>query len=164
MTWPSIAPIQPLDFQFPSLMGGASPTGGGMNMSGMAPVGVTDPGMLSSMTPQSLNFQAPDIAGGAGAAGGIGKSNGIGTMGYVNAGLSGLQTLGSLWMGLKQMKLANKQFNFSRDMANTNLANQMKTYNTALSDRARSRGFTEGQSQGQIDSYTAANSLSKTTH
>lgn len=82
---------------------------------------------------------------------------GEGRMGDIGAGLAGLQTLGNLWMGFKQMKLANKSFKMNKMMAETNLANQMKAYNTNLGDRARSRGFTEGQNQDQIDRYVSDN-------
>lgn len=73
--------------------------------------------------------------------------------------LTGLSSIGNLWAAFNAQKLAREQFNFSKDFANRNLANQTTSYNTQLSDRARSRGFVEGQSQSQIDDYVRLNSL-----
>lgn len=84
-----------------------------------------------------------------------------GGLGIARAGLAGLSTLGSLWMGLKAAKLAKKQFKFTKDVTNTNLANQIQSYNTALADRARSRGVMEGQTQDQVSGYISANALSR---
>lgn len=73
--------------------------------------------------------------------------------------LSGLQTLGNLWGAFQAQKLAKKQFAFTKDFAEANLANQIKSYNTAIADRARSRGVMEGQSPDQVSNYISANSL-----
>lgn len=73
----------------------------------------------------------------------------------------GLSTIGNLWNAFQAQKLAKESFNFQKDFANRNLANQISSYNTALSDRARSRGVTEGQTQEQIDQYVADNRLTK---
>jgi hypothetical protein len=75
--------------------------------------------------------------------------------------LSGLQTLGGLWNAFQAMKLAKKQFKFTKDITETNLANQMKSYNTALADRARGRGVMEGQTSDQVAQYINANSLAR---
>lgn len=90
----------------------------------------------------------------AGAAG-----TGLGTMGTINAGLSGLETIGKLWGAWQQMKLAKKQFNYTKKVTDTNLANSIQSFNTALKDRGRSRAFTEGQSKEQAASYIAENRL-----
>lgn len=74
-------------------------------------------------------------------------------------GLDGLSTVAGLVMGLKQLSLANKQFNFQKQFATTNLANQVKSYNTALSDRLRSRAVMETGSTAGSDQAIAANSL-----
>lgn len=120
-------------------------------------------GDAGAPAPGAFNFDIGGLGGGVAGAKPRGAFGGLGTAGAINAGLSGLQTLGGLWMGLKQLSLAKKQFQFSKDFANTNLANSMKTYNTALGDRARSRGFTEGQSQATTDKYVADNRLAKST-
>lgn len=90
-----------------------------------------------------------------------GGSPGLDMWGKADVALSGLQTLGGLWNAFQAQKLAKKQFNFTKDFTTANLNNQTQAYNTAISDRARSRGFTEGQSQQEIDSYVSANSLKK---
>lgn len=76
-------------------------------------------------------------------------------------GLQGLNTLGNLWGALQSTKLAREQLNFTKNITNTNLNNSIKSYNTALEDRARSRGFTQGQSDTDINNYIAANRLSR---
>lgn len=73
----------------------------------------------------------------------------------------GISTIGNLWNAFQAQKLARDSFNFQKDFANRNLANQISSYNTALSDRARSRGVAEGQSQQQIDDYISSNSLKR---
>jgi hypothetical protein len=108
----------------------------------------------------------PMFLGGIGGTGGGQQGGGFapslgGPLGVAGLGLSALSSLGSLWMGMKSMKLAKKQFKFQKDFANTNLANSIQSYNTALADRARSRGVMEGQTQGQVDGYIAANALSR---
>ena len=82
-------------------------------------------------------------------------------MDTLQLGLSGLSTLGNFWNAFQSQKLAKQQFNFTKDITNTNLANQIKSYNTALSDRARTRGATEGQSQDQIEQYVRDNLLTR---
>jgi hypothetical protein len=57
--------------------------------------------------------------------------------------------------------MAKKQFKFTKDVTNTNLANQIKSYNTALYDRARSRAVQEGQTDAERDAYINNNSLSR---
>lgn len=90
---------------------------------------------------------------------GIFGANGGGGLSGLN-GISGaLGTIGNLWNAFQAQKLAKEQFAFSKDFANRNLANSIASYNTALSDRARARGFTEGQTQDQINAYVNANKL-----
>lgn len=84
---------------------------------------------------------------------------GMNGMQFAQAAVGGLQSLGNLWMGLKSLNLAKKQFNFSKDFANTNLANQTKVYNTNLADRENSRAVVEGLSPDQARSYISSNSL-----
>lgn len=74
-------------------------------------------------------------------------------------GLSGLGALGNFWNAFQAQKLAKDQFNFTKDITNTNLANQMKSYNTTLADRAKSRGVVEGQTDQQVQDYINKNSL-----
>lgn len=93
--------------------------------------------------------------------GGGGLFAGMSGMDKANLALGGLQTIGNLWAAFQAQKLAKKQFRFTKDITETNLANQIKSYNTTLQDRARSRAAVEGQSAAQMQSYIDANSLSR---
>lgn len=88
-------------------------------------------------------------------------SNGSSFTDKAGLALTGLQTLGNLWGAFQMRNLAKKQFNFTKDITETNLANQIKSYNTALADRSRSRGAMEGQSAQQQQAYIDQNSLSR---
>lgn len=112
-------------------------------------------GPLSTPQVAPLQLEAPDMG-----AGGI-FGTGMNGFQLTGAAIGGLQALGSLWMASKQMKLAKKQFKFNKDITNTNLNNQMQSYNTALADRARSRGVMEGQTPDQVSEYIRNNSLSR---
>jgi hypothetical protein len=114
---------------------------------------------LSGPDMSSFISPLPDFSVGASVPGG---GTGLGfNMGTANLALGGLQMLGNLWGAFQAAKLAKKQFNFTKDVTNTNLANQIKSYNTAISDRARSRGVMEGQSPDQVSQYITANALSR---
>lgn len=76
-------------------------------------------------------------------------------------GLSGIGTLGNLWGAWQSNRLARDQLNFTKDVTNTNLNNQIQSYNTALEDRARSRGAMEGQTTAETQSYIDKNRLSR---
>lgn len=60
-------------------------------------------------------------------------------MGYVPAAAQSLAGIGQAWAGLQNYKLAKKQFNFSKQAYQQNLANQIKSYNTQMEDRLRGR-------------------------
>lgn len=74
-------------------------------------------------------------------------------------GLQGLGTIGNLWGAFQSNKLARDSFNFQKDFAQRNLANQIQSYNTALSDRATSRGFVQGDSAEKTQQYINNNKL-----
>ena len=76
-------------------------------------------------------------------------------------GLSGLTALSNLWGAFQSNKLANNQFDYTKQITNTNLANQIKSYNTSLSDKATARASMEGWSPDQTQSYIDKNKLSK---
>ena len=82
-------------------------------------------------------------------------------MGTAKLGLGAISSLGSLWGAYNQNKLANAQFDFSKQMANANLNNQIKSYNTALTDRANTRAVMEGRDQNWADQYVNQNRLVK---
>lgn len=93
--------------------------------------------------------------------GGDSGMNFLGEGGMLDFGLQGLQTIAGIVNANKVNKLARDQFNFQKGVANTNLNNTISSYNTRLADRARSRGFVEGQSQDQVDEYVNNNRLSR---
>lgn len=97
--------------------------------------------------------------------GGLGNSlsdAGIGlNLPTMQLGLSGLGALNTIFQGRQANRLARDQLNFARDVTNTNLRNQVQSYNTALEDRARSRGVVEGRSTDYTDEYIERNRLSR---
>lgn len=58
-----------------------------------------------------------------------------------SAGLSGLSQLGGLYLGLKQLGMARDNFNLNKRAFETNLANQIRSYNTQVSDRIAGRSY-----------------------
>lgn len=136
-----------------------------MDWSSIGNFGALDPNSIGGGT-EALGVSAPSFAQtnvpGMAMPTGAGGVWGTGMNGFQlgRTAVDGLQTIGALWSAWQQNKMAKKQFKFSRDMALTNLANTVKSYNTALADRARSRGVMEGQSQSQVDGYVKDNSLS----
>lgn len=99
----------------------------------------------------SENWTPPNYKGGPAGAGGAGTGLGM-NVGTGQLALSGLGSLAGLWGASQQNKMAKEQFSFQKNMANTNLNNQMKSYNTALEDRMTSRGAVEGRDAA----YTAS--------
>lgn len=70
----------------------------------------------------------------------LNQSNGFGfNMPTLQLGLQGLAAIGNLYLGSQAMGLAKNQFDFSKQMAQTNLKNQVNAYNTSLEDRLRTR-------------------------
>lgn len=83
-------------------------------------------------------------------------SNGImdflkNNMGTLQGGMNLLQGLGGIYGGLQGVKLAKKQFQFQKDFAERNLANQTKSYNTELERRERNKYGATGWSQEDKD-------------
>lgn len=72
-------------------------------------------------------------------------------------GLGGLQTGAQLWGAFQAQRLARDQFDYTKRITDTNLTNSTNAYNTALEDRARSRGAVEGQTQTQVNDYIERN-------
>ena len=130
--------------------GASNPTG--VYMQGAAsgyqvPQGITGPGVGQ--------VAAPQVGG---------MNNSLSTPLGMNLGtgqlvLGGIGTIGNLWSAWQAQKLAKDQFNYQKDITDTNLANQIQSYNTALTDRINARGFTQGDSQSTIDQYIENNSL-----
>lgn len=79
----------------------------------------------------------------------------------INIGMQGLSALGGLWGAYQSNKLARDNFNFTKSVTNTNLDNQIKSYNTSLEDRARSRAVMEGQSPTETADWIERNRLQR---
>ena len=130
--------------------GASNPTGAylqGAASGYQAPQGITGPGVGQQVAPQVggmyNNLSTP-----------LGMNLGTGQL-----VLGGIGTIGNLWSAWQAQKLAKDQFNYQKDITDTNLANQIQSYNTALTDRINARGFTQGDSQSTIDQYIENNSL-----
>ena len=121
----------------------------GMPQAQMAPVG-------------AMSLADMGYGGGTGGGGFFDKSAGFGmNANTLNFGMQGLNTLGNVWGAWQSNKLAKDQLNFTKMITNTNLNNQIKSYNTALKDRSRSRAAVEGQTSAQAQAYVDENSLSR---
>lgn len=123
--------------------------------------GVTTYGASSSIpdfsnSTNTTGVSVPQVGSGANLDSGLGMNIGTG-----NLALSGLQALNGLIQGNKALNLAQDQFKFTKNITNTNLNNQIKSYNTALSDRLTSRAVAQGMSDDDRDRLIAANSLSR---
>lgn len=127
-------------------------------LNGLAQVNNVDMGSVLNTIPQSELIQAagslPNLT-----AGGNGMFSASNLPGTINGILGGVSSIGNLLASFKALSLANKQFQFQKDFSTKNLANQVATYNTALADRARSRGVMEGQSAAQTQAYIDQNKL-----
>jgi hypothetical protein len=78
----------------------------------------------------------------------------------LQTGFQGLATLGNLWGAFQGNKLARKQLSLATDAYNTNLTNQIKSYNTQLEDRIRGRHSpTNAIGQAEADRQIEANKL-----
>ena len=130
--------------------GASNPTGAylqGAASGYQAPQGITGPGVGQQVAPQvggiNNNLSTP-----------LGMNLGTGQL-----VLGGIGTIGNLWSAWQAQNLAKEQFNYQKGITDTNLANQIQSYNTALSDRMNSRGFMQGDSQSTIDQYIEENSM-----
>lgn len=68
---------------------------------------------------------------------------------------------GSLWSGIQSNKIAKKSLKFQEKAFNTNLTNQLQSYNTALSDRANAR-YQRAGSPEDAAGYIERNKLKAT--
>lgn len=75
--------------------------------------------------------------------------------------MDGLNSLGQLWGGYQANKLAKNQFKLQKSVTNTNLMNQIQSYNTALKDRINARTHMEGKDQASADKYYNENQLKR---
>lgn len=86
-------------------------------------------------------------------------SNSIKNLGGLQGIASLAGSIGGIYSGIQQLNLAKKAFKFQKSMAEKNYANTVKSYNTALQDRATSRGVMQSQSQDQVNNYINENKL-----
>lgn len=134
------------------------PSTPGMNQTGMGGVigsmklpAATNLGMNTGMT--GMNAPGGGFLGNQG-------NNGLGfNLGTGQLILGGIQAIGSIMASMEANKLAREQFDFQKGVTNTNVANQIKSYNTTLSDRINARSFTEGREAGYADRYISDNKL-----
>lgn len=79
--------------------------------------------------------------------------------GMARLGLGAIGTIGGLMNSRNMLGLAQDQFKHARDVTNTNLTNQIQSYNTALADRARTRAAMEGRDMESANKYVEENKL-----
>lgn len=128
-----------------------------------AGTGLTDPLNPVTVTPSLI-----DAVKGLGSGGGGGMfGNNPGQFGFnmptFNLALGSLNTLGGLWAAMNAAGVAKQQLAFTKQVTNANLANQTKSYNTALSDRIGSRAVAENLNPAAVQDYIAKNSLKTPT-
>ena len=100
----------------------------------------------------NVGFQAPgnnSVLGKNYGGAGTGLDWNVETLGL---GIQGLAAIGGLYNASKYNKLAKEQFNFAKEVTNTNLNNQIKTFNTTMEDRARARARLDGRED--TEAYT----------
>ena len=73
-------------------------------------------------------------------------------LGTLNMGVNALAAVGGLYNAFQSNKLAKDQFAFTKEVTNTNLNNQIKTFNTTMEDRARARARLDGRED--TEAYT----------
>lgn len=65
--------------------------------------------------------------------------------------VGGLSSLGQLWQGYQANRLARDQWRTQKSVLNTNMMNQIQSYNNSLRDRLNSRAKMEGRDQESAD-------------
>lgn len=71
----------------------------------------------------------------------------------LNAIAGGITALNGVWNGYNQNKMANKQFNFQKDVWNQQWGASKKQYNTGLEDRQRARVASNPNAYQSVGSY-----------
>lgn len=84
---------------------------------------------------------------------------GVGALQGIAALLGGFGGLQQNKMAKKQLNLARDQFNFQKDFANRNYANELAAFNTAMEDRINARAAQEGRGQEYVNDYLSRNRL-----
>ena len=76
-------------------------------------------------------------------------------------GLGALNSLAGMYNSWNMNKLAQQQFNLQKDVLNTNLNNQIKSYNNSLADQLRSRAAMETGDANAYDSLIEERKLTR---
>lgn len=76
-------------------------------------------------------------------------------------GLGALNALAGMYNSWNMNKLAKQQFNLQKDVLNTNLNNQIKSYNNSLADQLRSRAAMETGDANAYDSLIEERKLTR---
>lgn len=91
-----------------------------------------------------------------------GGESGLGfNVGTGNLVLGGIAAIGNIWNAWEANKLAKEQFAYKKDVTEANMANQIKSYNTTLEDRIRSRSAMESTSQASANRYMESHKLTR---
>ena len=106
----------------------------------------------------NTGFWAPGNNSGGGADSGLGFN-----LGTLKVGVNALAAIGGLYNAFQSNKLAKDQFAFTKEVTNTNLNNQIKTFNTTMEDRARARARLDGRedTEGYTQDYMNKNRISR---
>lgn len=111
---------------------------------------MTPPGgaeVMNPTTPMGSLGPLAQVPGVQGAPGGWFGIDGLGkNLGTMQLGIGALGGLANIWQGFQQNKLAKASFNHQKGLLDTNLANQIKSFNLQLDDKLRSRQVVEGTS------------------
>ena len=79
--------------------------------------------------------------------------------GAIGDALKGVTSVGSMIAAFQQNKLAKEQLQYAKDVFQTNLTNQLASYNTGITDRAYARSAQNNSGDAAAESYIAANRL-----
>ena len=125
----------PFNFSNASLSGTQPITANPYSYFNMPTVSLQDVPSATVITPQMYNQAQQNLSNIQ-----LNQGNGFGfNLPTLQLGLQGLNAISGLYFGSKAMGMAKDQFNFSKQMAQTNLKNQVNAYNTGLEDRLRTR-------------------------
>lgn len=121
-----------------------TPSGGTEVMSPIQPLNLQPTGM------NVLSLAQPGNNRGWFGISGLGKNLDTLRMGIGVAG-----GIANVWNGLQQNKLARASFNHQKGILDTNLANQIRSFNLQLDDKLRSRQVVEGTSDADREAARA---------
>lgn len=95
--------------------------------------------------------------------GGIGGSEIGWNLDTIGTGIQGIAAIGGLYNAFQANKLAKEQFAFTKEVSNTNLNNQIKSFNTSMEDRALARARLDGREDtaGYTKDYMDKNQLTR---